>query len=901
VTISNGVSAIANSALSIAQTNGLTESIVLPSLVAFFGDSIIGQGQSNTPEGSIFPGNLFPGWVKFTLNGRIDFLTRNEFYGAQTFGYSGYKINDLRGTVLSDGVTTDQGAVAVRSAALIRSSNGPLAQLLSRISEKNVLIVEMSGTNDVISDIYIAASFHATKRGNLWREMIAAGIPAKRIVALELPPIGGNAGRMTQVTAVNALCAADAATLGIYWLPYPTIMLSAGTANAGYYRQDLIHPNTLGAKTFGENVAAFISSMVSTTAVDIPISSDPRWLTPNPNVTGSTGVAGTGSNVSYFGNIATSWVASAPSANVTATFSKIVNAANQNILRVVVSGTNRQGSFGLIVSSTNAALPAGTSYRIVARLKGSGFSNINIMGVSSAPGAVGVNVQLAQDSSFASQDNTLDLGDFDGVFESPVVQTSNAQSSTSIALWFNFSGQGTVDISQAGILEVLPFPTRPSLPLNTATVAGSYIGSYTVKTSDSVLFGDASITNPMIFTLPLAASVTGKQFRLKKIDASAGVVRFATSGGQTIDGAATADLTKQWETVEVTSNGNNYFKDTGAYLALSGGTVTGNIDLLGTMTATGNIGIGAASPSAKLHSVATTEQLRLGYDNSNYISATVSSLGRVTLDAVGASGATGAGFILAKQTQLTGQTIVDNNSAITKGWVGMASQMNQSNIGANGLWALITTAQAGTYLGSNTAGEIRLDAADATNFGSITVNLGAFSGIGPTSSLAPNRQPNFNFSNRVGFSFFIKSTGDSFNPSLQSWAYAIGSYDSFASHTIQSLYPLNQSTGGYRAYICVTCINGEVVLRVSDRTANRVDSIVLDTITGVFGKNYAVIVEGGIASLYRDNTYLGSVSGATTHADCNGAVGGAFFHHSASAVGTATRRRVSIYNGRAWW
>lgn len=55
----------------------------------------------------------------------------------------------------------------------------------------------------------------------------------------------------------------------------------------------------------------------------------------------------------------------------------------------------------------------------------------------------------------------------------------------------------------------------------------------------------------------------------------------------------------------------------------------------------GNVGIGMASgPSARLHVISTTEQLRVGYDASNYYSTTVGSTGGVTFNAVGS----GAGF-----------------------------------------------------------------------------------------------------------------------------------------------------------------------------------------------------------------------------------------------------------------
>lgn len=48
-----------------------------------------------------------------------------------------------------------------------------------------------------------------------------------------------------------------------------------------------------------------------------------------------------------------------------------------------------------------------------------------------------------------------------------------------------------------------------------------------------------------------------------------------------------------------------------------------------------NLGLGTASASAKLHIVKTTEQLRLGYDASNYVTQTVSSAGNLTRNITG--------------------------------------------------------------------------------------------------------------------------------------------------------------------------------------------------------------------------------------------------------------------------
>lgn len=63
----------------------------------------------------------------------------------------------------------------------------------------------------------------------------------------------------------------------------------------------------------------------------------------------------------------------------------------------------------------------------------------------------------------------------------------------------------------------------------------------------------------------------------------------------------------------------------------------------------GSIGVNTTSPSAKVHVISTVEQLRLGFDTSNYFSTTVGSTGGVTFNAVGA----GALFTFSDDVQVT--------------------------------------------------------------------------------------------------------------------------------------------------------------------------------------------------------------------------------------------------------
>jgi hypothetical protein len=69
-----------------------------------------------------------------------------------------------------------------------------------------------------------------------------------------------------------------------------------------------------------------------------------------------------------------------------------------------------------------------------------------------------------------------------------------------------------------------------------------------------------------------------------------------------------------------------------------------------TINSSRNIGVGTASPSARIHAISTTEQLRLGYDSSNYATITVASNGATTFDAVGA----GAAFTFSDNVSSTG-------------------------------------------------------------------------------------------------------------------------------------------------------------------------------------------------------------------------------------------------------
>lgn len=119
--------------------------------------------------------------------------------------------------------------------------------------------------------------------------------------------------------------------------------------------------------------------------------------------------------------------------------------------------------------------------------------------------------------------------------------------------------------------------------------------------------------------------------------------------------------------------GEGYFQ-----VGLNGGSNAGKIFFSGisgsdatsvTFSATnsyvnGNLTIGATSGgSGKLNVIATTEQLRLSYDSSNRMTATISSTGGVTFDAVGS----GAAFTFSDSVLFSAK-MTNYNGVATTGW-----------------------------------------------------------------------------------------------------------------------------------------------------------------------------------------------------------------------------------------
>ena len=81
--------------------------------------------------------------------------------------------------------------------------------------------------------------------------------------------------------------------------------------------------------------------------------------------------------------------------------------------------------------------------------------------------------------------------------------------------------------------------------------------AYTLTDNDGLIKADAS-GGAFTLTLPSAAARASRAFHVKRLNAGANAVTVGTTGGQTIDGAATKVIANQNDSYTFVSDGSNY-------------------------------------------------------------------------------------------------------------------------------------------------------------------------------------------------------------------------------------------------------------------------------------------------------------------------------------------------------
>jgi hypothetical protein len=124
------------------------------------------------------------------------------------------------------------------------------------------------------------------------------------------------------------------------------------------------------------------------------------------------------------------------------------------------------------------------------------------------------------------------------------------------------------NIAQAGFnlttTGVGNFGVGTTTPTSKFVVAGSFAtaivtkgSNYTADATDHIIIGDAT-SSVRTISLPTAVGITGRQYIIKKKDASVNAVVIAADGSETIDGAGSVSLSMQWQVRTIVSDGANW-------------------------------------------------------------------------------------------------------------------------------------------------------------------------------------------------------------------------------------------------------------------------------------------------------------------------------------------------------
>jgi len=224
------------------------------------------------------------------------------------------------------------------------------------------------------------------------------------------------------------------------------------------------------------------------------------------------------------------------------------------------------------------------------------------------------------------------------------------------------------------VLNAGDIPSLDASNITTGTMATARLGSGTANNT-TFLRGDQTWANPLTIGKPVTGGGANRilyEDGSQNLQASSNL-QFSGSVLTVQSGSAFLTVTPGWLSgagtwidLDVTGpsgigtggagtnawiarahSAGQWFTDSGAgdlnYRNANGKAINIGIDsaspgsAASTMTFAGsNVGIGTgATISAKAHIIATTEQLRIGYDTSNYYKTTVGSTGAVTFDAVG--------------------------------------------------------------------------------------------------------------------------------------------------------------------------------------------------------------------------------------------------------------------------
>ncbi len=302
-------------------------------------------------------------------------------------------------------------------------------------------------------------------------------------------------------------------------------------------------PNTAYVLTTGLlSGGGQLTGNVTVDLTSVPIANVPGGVANTVTIVAGTGLAG-GGNLSSNVTIGMANTAVAPGSYGTASSVGQFTVDQQGRLS---SAANV--AIDIAVANVSGAVANTTTITAGTGLSGGGnlASNItiNLANTTVTAGNYGSNTQVAQitidaQGRITSASNVAITGGGGGSGGNVVTAIATITSGTEIG-WSNNS---------AAIL---------SWENNSSQIIAWANAQYAVSANNATILVNYP-SAPFGVVLPTAASITGQQYKIKKIDSSANAVTVSTTSSQTIDNALTYPLSTQYQSVTLQSDGSNWW------------------------------------------------------------------------------------------------------------------------------------------------------------------------------------------------------------------------------------------------------------------------------------------------------------------------------------------------------
>ncbi|MBI2037305.1 MAG: hypothetical protein HYT15_00005, partial [Candidatus Magasanikbacteria bacterium] len=286
---------------------------------------------------------------------------------------------------------------------------------------------------------------------------------------------------------------------------------------------------------------------------------------------------------------------------------------------------------GTAVTSTSAIFVNATS------------TNLYVSGVLSLP-SNSVTDAMVVDTITASNYLLLTGGTLSGAFG---FTTATGTSVTSTNAFF--TTLATTNFSPSNISTTNLTSTNANLTSITFTTAvGTSVTTTNLNVSGALTLPSNSVTDAMVVD-----TITASNYLLLTGGTLSGAFGFTTATGTSVTSTNAFFTTLKVDSCTGCGGG-------------SSGTTTWTFSGLNVflVTSTSKVGIGTSVPSTTLHIVSTTEQFRIGYNSSNYVSFTVASNGGLTISPSGSATTTIPNLV---STSVTSTNLyISSTSTLTK-------------------------------------------------------------------------------------------------------------------------------------------------------------------------------------------------------------------------------------------